>query len=94
MKKCSGKVAFYNFLSKLLVLRCLDTLVLQKFKRLSEIGRVTVSGSGDRQTSINGRVQYIADVGNEQSLGQSYENDTNRPQEGNVYTHKNTRYIS
>lgn len=60
---------------------CLDKLVLQKFKRQSEIGRVTESGSVDRETSINGRIQYIADVGNERSVGQSSKNDTNRPQE-------------
>jgi len=63
------------------VVYCLDKLVLQKFKRQSEIGRVTESGSVDRETSINGRIQYIADVGNERSVGQSSKNDTNRPQE-------------
>jgi len=43
-----------------------------------------VSGSVYRQASINERIQYIADVGNERSVGQTSKNDTNRPQEGNV----------
>jgi hypothetical protein len=66
--------------------------VLQKFKRQSEIRRVAVSEPVYRQTSINGRIQCIADVGNERFVGQSSKNDTNRPQEGNVLygTYKNT----
>ena len=66
------------------MVRCLDKMVLQKFKRLSEIGRMKVSGSEDKETSFNGRIQYIADVGNKRSVGQSSKNDTNRPQERNV----------
>ena len=66
------------------VVRCLDKLVLRKFKGLSDNGRVTVSGSVDRETSVNGRIQYTGDIGNERSVGQSSKNDTNRPKEGNV----------